>query len=113
MSPTKVVYKFWRQASVLLPNGAIWHRHAVFITSDGLEVFERPTDEPAWASAVDFAATVEPRQSRTHIGVDIVTAAGLVVVTPTGGCACGSSLRRWAPEWASTVGAWPKEDTHD
>jgi hypothetical protein len=112
MSPIKVVYKFWRQASIRLPDGTTWHRRAVFITSDGLEVFEKPTDEPAWASPVDFAATVEPRQSRSHVGVDIVTDAGLVVVTPTGGCmSCGSGLRRWAPGWASAVAAWPKGDT--
>lgn len=108
MSGTKVVYKFWRQASVLLPNGATWHRRAVFVTSDGLEVFEKPTDAPDWFSPVDFPATVEPRQARTHVGVDIVTDAGTVVVTPTGGCACGSALRRWAPDWASVVAEWPK-----
>jgi len=105
------VLKMWRPASVVLPDKRQLHRVAVYITNTDLVVFDRPGD-PEWSSPVDFAATVEPRKSRPHVGVDIHTEAGLVVITPTGQCmSCGSRLRTWSPEWASNVGAWPGEVT--
>lgn len=108
---TKLVFKVWRAASVLLPDGEVRHRQMVFVTTDGLELFGEPAAEPSWSSQVDFSATGEPRGGRLHVGVDIVTAAGLVVVTPTGGCmSCGSKLRGWYPEWATSVAAWPSQE---
>ncbi len=104
----KLVYRVWRPASVRLPDGEIRHRQLVFVTSEGLEVYSNPTEQPSWTSPVDFAATAEPTGRRTHVGVDIETEAGTVVVTPTGGCmSCGSKLGRWYPEWATQVAAWP------
>jgi hypothetical protein len=106
----KTVYAVWRPASVKLPtdDGHEWilHRCLVFVTSEGLEVYPAPGD-PVFTSPVDFAATFKPAQ-RLHVGVDIVTERGTVVVTPTGGClSCGSRLRNWYPSWAQNVAAWP------
>jgi hypothetical protein len=105
----KLVFKVWRKASVRLPDGSVRHRQLVFVTSDGVELYGQPAETPDWSSPVDFTATREPGR-RTHVGYDITTDAGLVVITPTGGCSsCGSKFGRWYPEWASTVAAWPKE----
>jgi hypothetical protein len=112
MTAMKLVYKEWRRASVRLPDGEIRHRQLVFITSEGLELYDRPSETPAWSSPVDFAETAEPVTGRTHIGIDVATAAGVAVVTPTGGCAsCGSRMARWHPEWATAVAAWPATET--
>lgn len=105
----KRVYKVWRQASVRLPDGEVRHRQLVFVTTDGLELYAAPAPEPSWSSPVRFAETAEPRTNRTHVGIDIETDAGTVVITPTGGCACGNRLGRWYPEFATRVAAWPRE----
>jgi hypothetical protein len=101
------VFKVWRKASVLLPNGEIVHSRLVFITDDGLKIFNKPGD-PEHSIPVDFEATREPRTNRHHVGIDIVTPYGTAVVTPTGGCSsCGSRLAGWAPDWATRVAQWP------
>lgn len=103
-----LVYRTWRPASVKLPDGRVLHRCLVLASSEGLTVFDRPGEEPAWASPIVWSETAEPKSNRTHIGVDIETEDGTAVVTPTGGClACGSTLRGWLPEWATNVAAWP------
>lgn len=103
----KSVYRVWRQASVRLPDGSVRHRQLVFVTSDGLELFDKP-GEPSWTSPVLFERTAEPRGKRTHVGIDIATEEGVAVVTPTGGCmSCGSRMRGWYPEGYQTVTAWP------
>jgi hypothetical protein len=108
------VYKVWRRASVRLPDGEIRHRQLTFITSEGLELYAEPTERPAWSSPVLFEKTAEPRGGRLHVGIDIETEAGLVVITPTGGCAsCGSRMGRWYPAWATNVAAWPKVVDHE
>ena len=102
-----VVYKLWRPASVVYPDKTAAHRRAVYLTNQGLRVFA-DKGEPEFNSPVDFSTTPEPRSSQHHVGIDITTEAGLVVVTPTGGCqSCGSRMRGWAPEWANQVAAWP------
>jgi len=101
------VLKSWWPASVFLPGGHSWHRTLVFATNDDLRVYARRGEPYDWASPIDFETTVEPRQFRTHVGIDITTLAGLVVVTPTGGCGCGNPLKTWRPDWASNVAAWP------
>jgi hypothetical protein len=107
----KLAYKVWRQASVRLPDGEIRHRQLVFISSEGLELYGQPNESPDWSSPVDFAATPEPVGRRTHVGIDITTEAGVVVVTPTGGCmSCGSRMRGWYPAWAINVAAWPQPE---
>lgn len=105
---TTIVYKLYRPASVKLPDGQIHHRTVTYITSDGVKVFTAPSDIPLFESEVDFTKVPEPRRSRAHVGIDIETAAGLVVITPTGGCeSCGGKLRGWAPAWATNVSHWP------
>jgi hypothetical protein len=102
------VHKTYWPASVLLPNKTVWHRCRVFVTSQGLAIFERRADEPHFLSPMDWAATPEPRKPPMHVGIDLHTEAGLVVVTRTGGCACGSSLKSWLPDWAGNVQVWPQ-----
>jgi hypothetical protein len=102
------VYKLYRPASVKLPDDQVMHRCLVYVTSDGLQIFTEPAQVPAWLSPIDFASTPEPRKSRPHIGIDLPTADGLVVITPTGGCeSCGSRFRGWQPSWATNVQKWP------
>lgn len=101
------VHKTYWPASVLLPDKTAWHRCRVFVTNQGLAVFERRAGEPQFFSPMDWDATPEPRTAPIHVGIDLVTEAGLVVVTRTGGCACGSSLKSWRPAWSSNVQAWP------
>jgi hypothetical protein len=103
-----LVYRSWRPASIKLPDGRFLHRCLVLATSDGLMAFERP-GEAAWSSPIVWARTAEPKSNRTHIGVDIETEDGTAVVTPTGGCNCGSAMRGWSPDWAYRVAAWPRE----
>jgi hypothetical protein len=106
----KRVFKVWRQASVLLPDGEVRRRQLVLVTSDGLELYGKPEPEPGWSSPVDFTQTVEPRTTRLHVGVDIETDAGTVVITPTGGCmSCGSRMRGWYPPGADMITKWPEE----
>lgn len=105
-----VVYKGFWPASVLLPDKTVWHRCRVYVTNQGLAIFPRRAAEPDFLSPMDWAATPEPHAVR-HVGIDLYTAAGLVVVTLTGGCGCGSTLKSWRPDWAGTVQAWPREVT--
>lgn len=102
------VHKSYRPATVLLPDKAVWHRCLVLITNQGLVIFRRRADVPHFFAPMDWAATVEPHRVPMHVGIDLHTEAGLVVVTQTGGCACGSSLRAWRPAWSSQVQAWPQ-----
>jgi hypothetical protein len=104
-------YAAWFPASVLLPDGTAVHRCRVYLTDTGLRVYAaRPADgvTPQWESPIDFTTTPTPNLAAWGTGIDVCTDAGLVVVTPGGGCGCGSPLKRWVPSWASTVAAWPK-----
>lgn len=103
-----VVYKSFWPASVLLPDRTVWHRCRVYVTNQGLAIFVRRADEPHFFSPMDWATTREPH-ARRQVGIDLFTEAGLVVVTLTGGCACGSTLKSWRPSWAGTVQSWPQE----
>lgn len=110
-SRTITTYKSWWPASVLLPGRVVWHRCRVYVTDQGLAIFARRAEEPQFLSPMNWAATTEPRTSRQHVGIDLHTEAGLVVVTLTGGCGCGSALKGWRPDWAGTVAAWPAQVT--
>lgn len=103
------VHKTYWPASVLLPDKRVWHRCRVFVTNQGLAVFERRADDPHFTAPMDWDATPEPRSTPMHVGIDLHTTEGLVVVTRTGGCACGSSLKSWQPRWASNIQAWPTQ----
>jgi len=104
-----VVYRSWWPASVLLPDKKTRHRCRVYVTDQGLAIYERPADSPHFFSPMDWAATPEPH-SRRHVGIDLATRAGLVVVTLTGGApCCGTALRGWRPSWVGIEQAWPKQ----
>jgi hypothetical protein len=105
-----VTYRSWFPAGVLLPDKQVLLRCRVYATDAGLRVYStRPTDgeTASWESPIDFTITTVPDVQARHTGIDIHTEAGLVVVTPMGGCGCGSSLKRWKPSWAHTTAAWP------
>jgi hypothetical protein len=109
-----LTYGQWYPAAVLVVDtGQVWHRCRVYVTSAGLRVFRtKPEsgDSPDWESPLDMARhaeTGEPNWTANQIGVDIHTEAGTVVITPTGGCGCGSTLKRWVPRWANRAAAWP------
>ncbi|HEY2101466.1 MAG TPA: hypothetical protein VGH72_33720 [Pseudonocardia sp.] len=118
IDPSKIItYRAWWPASVLLPDGRVLHRTRAYATSIGLLVYASvpsvATPEwggltPDWWSPIDFAATVKPASSLLPgRGTDIQTAAGLAVVTFTGGCGCGSRLKQWRPSFSTQVAMWP------
>lgn len=102
--------KSWSPASVLLPDGTQHHRAAVYLTTVALRVYTQPDTDPTFSSPVDFTRTARPRRDTLHVGIDVHTDGGLVVVTPTGGactgCAAGK-LSSWRPPFAGSVVAWP------
>jgi hypothetical protein len=107
-----ITYGSWFPASVLLPDGRIGHKARIYVTSEGLKVFlTKPADglTPDWESPIVFSETAKPDWTARNFGVDFVTEAGTVVVTPSGNCGCGSSLKRWGWPQAVTTGLWPSE----
>jgi hypothetical protein len=94
------------------------HRCRIYATSIGLLVYGHVPDAgtpewgnltPDWWSPIDFEATVKPTASQVPgRASDIVTAAGLAVVTFTGGCGCGSRLKQWRPSFSTNVALWPE-----
>lgn len=106
------VYQSWPVASVLLPTGEQHHRARVYATERGLEVYTGMTEHPAWQSPIRFDLTAKPsRPLMTHVGIDVHTEAGLVVVTPTGqGACCGNAMRGWSPKALGNARAWPQPE---
>jgi hypothetical protein len=101
------VHKTYWPASVLLPDHTVWHRCRVYVTNRGVAVYHERAEHPHFLSPLDWDATPEPRNPPLHVGIDLYTEEGLVVVTRTGGCACGNPLRNWQPDWAASVQIWP------
>jgi hypothetical protein len=94
----------WFPADVVLPNRPLqWSRCYVLATDTTLHVFRKVGDTAEWEATIRWAGTTLPTVDRdARNGFDIVTDAGLVVVTPGSGCRCGS-LGRWSgPSWAAT-----------
>jgi hypothetical protein len=106
------VYHTWWPATVLLPGEpqTIWHTCRVYATDAGLIVYRRRPDDgqPDWSSPIDFIKTRQPINGLPGYAADVFTAAGLVVVTQTGGCGCGNALKRWRPEFSRSVTSWPQ-----
>jgi hypothetical protein len=97
-------------ATVLLPNGVTWGRTYVVIArggdEDGLHIWRQPSDVAEYVGNVDWVRTMIPELHQARNGVSVHTDLGLVVVTLSDGCRCGS-LARWAgPGWATTVRAF-------
>jgi hypothetical protein len=107
------VYKMFWPASVLLPDRTAWHRCRVYVTDQGLAVFRTRAEQPHFLSPMDWVHTSQPHQPRNHVGIDLMTEAGLVVITKTGVCGCGSSLKGWRPTWAGNVMVWPQQIPHE
>lgn len=120
IDPSKIItYRAWWPGSVLLPDKRIMHRTRTYATSIGLLVYGHVPDvgtpewgelTPDWWSPINFEATVRPTASQIPgRASDIQTAAGLVVVTFTGGCGCGSRLKQWRPSFSTNVALWPEQ----
>lgn len=109
-----VIYgSFWPASVLFAESGEAWHRCRVYLGSRGLTVY-RTRPRPGLEDHADFQApflleaTPEPNWSTRHVGVDIATKEGLVVVTPMGGCGCGSTLKAWAgPSYSKRIVRWP------
>lgn len=106
MTKPPSVYETWTTASVLLPDQRQLHRVRIYATSVGLLIWRPGSVEPDWSSPIDFSATAKPPRGVFHVGIDIVTTAGTVVITPTGGGPCCGSAAK-APTGYDTVAPWP------
>lgn len=119
--PERVYAEYW-PASVLMPDGTIRRRVRVYLTDTGAHLFfTKPVDElaPGFTAPIDFEATDPPNLHAFNVGVDIVLARQvhvqvdglqalpLMVITPTGGCGCGTTLKSWRPSWSHEVSPWP------
>lgn len=121
--PERVYAEYW-PANVLMPDGTIRRRVRVYLTDTGAHLFfTKPVDElaPGFTAAIDFEATDPPNLHAFNVGVDIVLAETaelklgtesfdlhrLLVITPTGGCGCGTTLKSWRPSWSHEVSPWP------
>lgn len=116
--PNALRWHAWFPASVVLPGEGRRPRHRVkvFATDLGLYVYDRqPADlrqveriDAVWFSPIDYDKTPRPPSDiMGKNGFQVVTAAGVVTITTTGGCGCNQkTLKGWAPEWATTVQAW-------
>lgn len=112
--PTAITHRWW-PAAVKLPDEAAPIRLAkVYATPQGLYVYDqRPEDadglSPRWFAPIDYSKTPRPVTGYVarNAGNQIVTSAGVVTVTPLGGCGCGAgALKHWMPSWARTAIAW-------
>lgn len=118
--PSTVYAEYW-PANVLMPDGTIRRRVRVYLTDTGAHLFfTKPVDElaPGFTAPIDFEATNPPNLHAFNVGVDIVLASEqpegqalqalpLMVITPTGGCGCGSTLKSWKPSWSRSISPWP------
>lgn len=120
--PERVYAEYW-PANVLMPDGTIRRKVRAYLTDTGAHLFfTKPTDElaPGFTAAIDYAATTPPDLHAFNVGVDIVLfepttgaegdvdmANAVMVITPTGGCGCGNTLKTWRPSWAHEVSPWP------
>lgn len=119
--PSTVYAEYW-PANVLMPDGTIRRRVRAYLTDTGVHLFfTKPADElaPGFTAPIDFEATNPPNLHAFNVGVDIVLFAEVVtaeggdmanetmVITPTGGCGCGTTLKTWRPSWAHAISPWP------
>jgi hypothetical protein len=118
--PATVYAEFWPATILipdsLIPGGETRRRVRVYLTDTGLHVFyAKPSDElaPDLSAPIDFARTPRPDINARNVGVDVYILAGdeqvekPIVITPTGGCGCGASLRYWRPTWSHDTSSWP------
>ena len=100
-----VVRGRWFPVSVVLPGqrDRPWQRCYAVATDTALHLFRRPSEVADWSAPIVWDRTTLPGTDLVaRRGFDVHTEAGLVVVTLSSGCRCGS-LGRWAgPTWART-----------
>lgn len=106
-----VVHAAWYPAGIVLPGPErrILSRVKIFAADTGLYVFTAADESaPAWYSPIDYGKTRAPSKGiMAANGIPIVTTAGAALITPMGGCGCGSALKRWVPSWAVMEAKWP------
>jgi hypothetical protein len=109
----------WFPAAVQLPDLPPLRLAKVFATPQGLYVYQRPPvdrhvnaeslGEPTFFSPINYDKTGKPSTGYVarNAGVPVHTNAGLVVITPLGGCGCGArTLKNWQPSWARRSISW-------
>lgn len=103
----------WFPAMVDVPGLDRMPRARAYATPDGLYLWTRKPREgeqpDVWLPILWELTGPLPKGAQARIqGVYLATEQGLVHITPSGGCGCGSPLRQWAPSWASTsLAGWP------
>ena len=107
-----LVIAWWYPAMVKTPGEPVFRRTRVYVTTSHVLVYRRVpqgSEEPDWSAAIDLERTARPKAGVPAAGggIDLVTDAGLVVVTPEGGCGCSSPLKHWKPTWADDTTPWP------
>lgn len=108
-------YLGWWPAMVDVPGMARMPRARAYATPDGLYLWTRKPSGPGmpvpdvWLPIMWEITDPLPSVATQRVqGVYLPTEVGLVHITPTGGCGCGSPLRRWVPPWASSkLAGWP------
>lgn len=107
-------YAGWFPALVDIPGLTRMQRVRCYATPDGLYLYRRvpvgATEQPdVWLPIRWDLTGPMPRSGIARVqGVYLATEYGIVHITPSGGCGCGSRLRQWAPSWASTsLAGWP------
>lgn len=108
-----VVHASWYPAGIVLPASEgrrILQRAKILAADTGLYVFTAADESaPTWFSPIDYQETRRPRTGiMAQNGIPVVTAAGVTLITPMGGCGCGSALKRWMPSWAVREAPWPE-----
>ena len=108
--PQRVYAEFW-PSNVLMPDGTVRRRVRAYLTDTGVHLFfTKPAGDlaPGFTAPIDYATTGQPNLHAFNIGVDIALDDGLMlVITPTGGCGCGTPLKSWRPSWSHEVSPWP------
>lgn len=106
-----VVHAAWYPAGIVLPGPErrIMTKVKIFAADTGLYVFTSADESaPTWWSPILYEETPRPKTGiMAANGVSITTKAGKALITPMGGCGCGSALKRWVPSWAVRESPWP------
>lgn len=107
----------WWPAMVRTPEGDTIRVAKVYATASGLYVYAKVPAQadratggvPTWYAPINYSETPRPATgyAARKKGVRVVTEAGIVTVTPLGGCGCAfGQLKAWRPNWAQRNEAW-------
>jgi hypothetical protein len=102
----------WYPVAVRLP-GETKDRQRVkmYVTPEGVYLYWAvPSDPdswmPDWHSPMLEGQPKPPSGWKARNGFQVLTDAGVLSVTPMGGCGCGWPLKRWSPAFSRRVVAW-------